>query len=234
MKKILKKGIFVLIILASMLIICGKVDATTITLDYNTATKAEKSKNLKIYPGDDVYISISINDNENEKVMAMYGILEYDKDALELVSSKNNNDEGELTLNNGWSIGNITTKDGKFMLYSTEESRDNTAAYIKFRAKEELSINSTNIVAKEVVLYNNNYKEISTKIDDVSLEVKMHKNKRLTGGAIIGIIIVLVLAVCVVLIIIMIKKEKIVFRKVGNNEENPIDENEDKKNNKKD
>lgn len=218
MKKIMKRIIISIIVLAGMLLICGNVNAATITLDYNTTAKKEKSKNLKIYPGDDVYISISIQDNENEKVMAMYGVLEYDKEALELVTSKSSKEKGEINLNKGWSTGDITTKDGKFMLYSTEESRDNTAAYIKFKAKEEMDADSTNIVAKDIVLYNNNYKEFSTKIDDVSLEVKLHKNKLLTGGAVKAIIIIIILVGCVILIFIMIKKGKIVIRKVNGNE----------------
>lgn len=218
MKKIMKRIIIGIIVLAGMLLICGNVNAATITLDYNTTAKKEKSKNLKIYPGDDVYISISIQDNENEKVMAMYGVLEYDKEALELVTSKSSKEKGEINLNKGWSTGDITTKDGKFMLYSTEESRDNTAAYIKFKAKEEMDADSTNIVAKDIVLYNNNYKEFSTKIDDVSLEVKLHKNKLLTGGAVKAIIIIIILVGCVILIFIMIKKGKIVIRKVNGNE----------------
>lgn len=226
MKKIMKRIIISIIVLASMLLICGNVNAATITLDYNTTAKKEKSKNLKIYPGDDVYISISIQDNENEKVMAMYGVLEYDKEALELVTSKSSKEKGEINLNKGWSTGDITTKDGKFMLYSTEESRDNTAAYIKFKAKEEMDADSTNIVAKDIVLYNNNYKEFSTKIDDVSLEVKLHKNKLLTGGAVKAIIIIIILVGCVILIFIMIKKGKIVIRKVNGNENKTIDENE--------
>lgn len=226
MKKIMKRIIISIIVLAGMLLICGNVNAATITLDYNTTAKKEKSKNLKIYPGDDVYISISIQDNENEKVMAMYGVLEYDKEALELVTSKSSKEKGEINLNKGWSTGDITTKDGKFMLYSTEESRDNTAAYIKFKAKEEMDADSTNIVAKDIVLYNNNYKEFSTKIDDVSLEVKLHKNKLLTGGAVKAIIIIIILVGCVILIFIMIKKGKIVIRKVNGNENKTIDENE--------
>lgn len=226
MKKIMKRIIIGIIVLAGMLLICGNVNAATITLDYNTTAKKEKSKNLKIYPGDDVYISISIQDNENEKVMAMYGVLEYDKEALELVTSKNSKEKGEISLNKGWSTGDITTKDGKFMLYSTEESRDNTAAYIKFKAKEEMDADSTNIVAKDIVLYNNNYKEFSTKINDVSLEVKLHKNKSLTGGAVKAIIIIIILVGCVILIFIMIKKGKIVIRKVNGNENKTIDENE--------
>lgn len=226
MKKIMKRIIISIIVLAGMLLICGNVNAATITLDYNTTAKKEKSKNLKIYPGDDVYISISIQDNENEKVMAMYGVLEYDKEALELVTSKNSKEKGEISLNKGWSTGDITTKDGKFMLYSTEESRDNTAAYIKFKAKEEMDADSTNIVAKDIVLYNNNYKEFSTKINDVSLEVKLHKNKRLTGGAVKAIIIIIILVGCVILIFIMIKKGKIVIKKVNGNENKTIDENE--------
>lgn len=226
MKKIMKRIIIGIIVLVGMLLICGNVNAATITLDYNTTAKKEKSKNLKIYPGDDVYISISIQDNENEKVMAMYGVLEYDKEALELVTSKSSKEKGEISLNKGWSTGDITTKDGKFMLYSTEESRDNTAAYIKFKAKEEMDADSTNIVAKDIVLYNNNYKEFSTKIDDVSLEVKLHKNKRLTGGAVKAIIIIIILVGCVILIFIMIKKGKIVIRKVNGNENKTIDENE--------
>lgn len=226
MKKIMKRIIIGIIVLVGMLLICGNVNAATITLDYNTTAKKEKSKNLKIYPGDDVYISISIQDNENEKVMAMYGVLEYDKEALELVTSKSSKEKGEISLNKGWSTGDITTKDGKFMLYSTEESRDNTAAYIKFKAKEEMDADSTNIVAKDIVLYNNNYKEFSTEIDDVSLEVKLHKNKRLTGGAVKAIIIIIILVGCVILIFIMIKKGKIVIRKVNGNENKTIDENE--------
>lgn len=225
MKKIMKRIIIGIIVLAGMLLICGNVNAATITLDYNTTAKTEKSKNLKIYPGDDVYISISIQDNENEKVMAMYGVLEYDKEALELVPSKSSKEKGEISLNKGWSTGDIIIKDGKFMLYSTEESRDNTAAYIRFKAKEEINLDSTNIVAKDIVLYNNNYKEVSTKIDDVALEVKLHKNKRLTGGAVKAIIIIVILVGCVILIFIMIKKGKIVIRKVNNDETKTIDEN---------
>ena len=226
MKKIVKKIIVILAILISILILSKKVNAATINLDYNTMAGNEKSNNLKIYPGDEVYLSISINDDEDEKIMAMYGILEYDKDVLELIPYEDNKEEGEVILNHGWSRGNITIKNGRFMLYSTDENRDNTVAYIKFKAKEDINVDSTNIVAKELVVYNNNYKEVSTKIDDISLEIQMNQNKRLSQGSKTFIIIVLVLAGFIILIFIMIKKEKIIIRRATDNKNNKIDENE--------
>lgn len=216
MIKLRKKSIIAIIIAIFMLLIAGSVNAATITLDYNTTTKTEKEKNLKIRPGDEVYISINMQDNQDEKIMALYGVLEYDKDVLELVPSKISKEKGDISLNKGWLKGDITVKDGKFLLYSTKVDRDNTAAYIKFRAKDEIDLDTTKIIAKDIVIYNNNYKEFSNKIDDVSLEIKLRKSPRITGAVWVILIIVIILLIIVSAIIVMVKKGKIVVRKVEN------------------
>ena len=119
MKKVMKRIIIaIMFFIGILLLICENVNASTITLDYNTSAKSEPSKNLKVYPGDDIYISISIDEDENEKIMAMYGNIEYDKEILELVPSEEDKEKGEISINNGWSTGNIFIKNGRFMLYA--------------------------------------------------------------------------------------------------------------------
>lgn len=221
MRKIVRKAALFIIILIGMLLVCEKVNAATINLDYNIEENAEKTKNLKIHPGDDVYISLSIEENQDEKIMAMYGVLEYDKDVLELVLDNADKDEAKISLNEGWTLGSVTIKDGKFMLYSADENRSNTAAYIKFKAKEKLDVTSTNIVIKNMVLFNNNYREILNKTEDVSLEVKISKSTR---NAKKDILIMIIGIGCILLIILMIKNKTIIIRKAGDKLNNKIEE----------
>lgn len=249
MKKFRKfVGIIVLIIL-SIFIFVTQVDATTIDTSYYINNGDSTKKNPQIHSNDEIVVPLSLN-NEDEKVMAVFCFLEYDKDVLELVEFSDNKDSSDLEVGTGWSIGYISLnnendedgEDGenadkpKFLIYSNDENRSNTIGYIKFKVKNPVKVKNTEIKLKDITTYDINHKEISKKVEDTSLNVKISKfnikNKNDRYMLILTIVIILIIIIAV--IIGFIRNKKVKENNKENNKENDEkiahNETENKKN----
>lgn len=228
MKKQVKRSILCCIFLIILLLIFGKVNASTINLDYNSTTSTQRDKNFKLYPGDEILVSFSIDDNDNEKIMAIYGTLEYDKSVLDIIELNEQNNKGNIQLGDGWTTGNINVNDNTFIFYTADDNRDNVAGYIKFKVKDEIEELTTTITAKNIILYNrldnNNYKEMSSNIGDVSLNIKINKKQNGTAGKVFMVIIILIV-IFVIIIILMLKTNRIIIKR-------PEEKSEEKEDNK--
>lgn len=219
MKNKIKRGILCCIFLVVLLLIFGKVSASTIKLDYNNTTSIQREKNFKLYPGDEILVSFSLDDNEDEKVMALYGTLEYDKDVLEIIEQNERKNKGNIQLGDGWTTGNINLNDNTFIFYTADNSRDNIAGYIKFKVKDDIEKKTTTITAKDITLYNrldnNTYQEMSSSKEDISLNIKINKKRNGTIKRVLLVIIILII-IFAIIIILMFKNNRIIIKRPDN------------------
>lgn len=226
MKNVKKIVEIISLIMLSVFIFSTNVEATTIGTSYCINNSESTKKNPKVHSNDEIIISLSL-DNEDEKVMAVFGALEYDKDVLELLEFSDNNSSTNLEVGTGWSIGYISlngNEDGEnadkptFLIYSNDENRSNTIGYIKFRVKDPVKVKNTEIKLKDITTYDVEHIEISKKVEDTSLNVKISKfnikNKSDKYMLILTIVIILIIIIAVTVIFIRRKKIK------ENNKEN--------------
>lgn len=212
MKKNLVRLMWLLAFIIALFMSFNKSNAQILHLGYNENGKDTKENNIKMYPGDEFYVSFSVNDFDIDKVMAVYGAVDYDKDLFEVVKGDNNS-QGNPQIGEGWIAGNINENDNTFFFYTMDDKRSDVMGFVKFRVKDNSKEPGTSaITAKNVTLYRrdgyNNYEEIPTGREEVTINVKIgnkeyEKKNILIFASIVGIIIVIA-----IIVIVIIKKVK--------------------------
>ena len=228
MKKSFKRCFIIMFVLISMVVCSTTTWAASIGMDY---TKNGSKKDNLLRPGDELLVNISIKGEEEEKVMAIFGTLDYDDNVLELVKSESDESQADIQIGEKWQIGSLSLKksaeegqeaeDAKFLIYAVDEERSEKAVTIKFRAKEQVKkTEAVKVTAKKMTLYNTNYREISGDVADVSVEIKTQAHG--TKKVVVVILIVLVLFV-------LVGVAKILLSKSSRNETTEEKNEEDKK-----
>lgn len=245
MKKIKKFIGVISFIMLSIFIFSVHVNATTVDTCYYINNCDSSKKNPKVHSNEELIVSISLS-NEDEKVMAVFGSLEYDKDVLELVGFSDNKNSTNLEVGTGWSIGYISLSNQEdensenidkptFLIYSNDENRSDTIGYIKFKVKDPVKVKNTEIKLSDITTYDLDHREISKKVDDTTLNVKISKfnikNKSDKYMLILTIIIVILIIIAIIAVVIKNKKNNTDNdKKIENNSD---DKKSDEKNNKK-
>lgn len=238
MKKSVKVVFLLVLILLGIFLVSEKSNAVDFSLNYSKNTEPGISDSYKAKPGEEVWLSIDINNDTDEKIMAMYGSIEYDKNILELVNSEENSNSAIFELGDGWTIGDVSKEEpsdensniriAKIMFYTTDENRSSTTAYIKFRIKDNTEVKSTQIKAKDIVLYNTKYKEIQEDIEDVTFNLKIYQTSNIV--AIVTVVVIIVILIIVWFILSYKKNMKKTENKDLNIENEKIEENKSEKN----
>lgn len=209
MKRVLKVSIFIAFLIGIMFFISEKANAVELNMNYTVNNNSEgNSKDIKVHPGDEIWVSINIIDEQDEKIMAIYGDLEYDKEALEIVNSAKDENNGEVQLGTGWTIGNVTSNTAQIVAYSTDEERNNNPICIKFKVKDNTKVKSTTIKAKDLVLYNTKYKEVNSNKNETSLEVKINKKSNTNFVKVIMIVSIIVIIAIIAIVVFVLKSRK--------------------------
>ena len=214
MKKYIKKSVICSIFMAIIIFITGVSCAASLSIDYNNKEDINKDK-FKLYAGDEVFISFVLDDDDNnDKVMAIYGNVEYDEDVLELVEYDDKEHGENPKVGEGWLAGSINEKDNTFFFYTLDENRSNTIGFIKFRVRSDISGSTETLFsAKNVTLYkkvnNSNYEEIPSTGKNLELKIKVNSKK----GDIIKIASFIIVIVGITLCILVYR------RWIGNEEE---------------
>ena len=98
MKKVLKVVILSILLILGMFIVNQKSEAVTLDMNYSFSNDENSQKNQKVKSGDEISIAITVNGEENGKIMAIFGYLYYDKDVLELVPSSDDETSSSTSL----------------------------------------------------------------------------------------------------------------------------------------
>ena len=78
MKKVLKVVILSILLILGMFIVNQKSEAVTLDMNYSFSNDENSQKNQKVKSGDEISIAITVNGEENGKIMAIFGYLYYD------------------------------------------------------------------------------------------------------------------------------------------------------------
>ena len=213
MKKSIKSVLILMFVVIGLMLFNTNSKAIEVNLSGTKDVNQKASNSVKIKSGEEVWLSVDIK-NDEEKVMAMYGNIEYDKNILEPVISNSNSNSVEYKLGDNWTIGDVSklseekdenSNTGKvsIMFYTTNESRSVTAAYIKFKVKDDVSVKSAKFEAKDIVLYNTKYKEIQSNVENVTFNLKIYQN-----SSIIAIITVIVIIIILIIIVFLMNYKK--------------------------
>ena len=224
MKKNIERSILCSIFFVLMLLVFGKTNAATLSVNYNGNEEINRAKSYKLYPGDEVFVSFTADGTDAEKIMAIYGKIEYDENVLELIDSTENIYSGNLKTGDGWSTGNLDSTNNVFFFYSLNDDRGNTAGYMRFKVKSEITKSTSTVFeVKDIILYeganNNGYKQLSSDVENVSLKIKINNKSQ---DRIIMIVVASILIILIVAVIVIIKKNK--SKRTDEREENENDE----------
>lgn len=243
MKKVLKVVILSILLILGMFIVNQKSEAVTLDMNYSFSNNENSQKNQKVKSGDEISIAITVNGEENGKIMAIFGYLYYDKDVLELVPSSDDENSADIQLGTGWSIGNlslgnITAEENgtegkeqpKFLIYSNDENREDTAVYVKFKVKDEKKFKNTEVSIKQITLYDSEHREIQSNIEDSVLKMSDVKigNKSSKNVMKIVIISILIIVVLCGIGVFVNKKQKELKEEKSNFKNEKVEENKEK------
>lgn len=205
MKKYVKKSILCCLFVALILFVSCISRAATLNIDYNNKEDLEKD-NFKLYAGDEVFISFCLDDNDGnpDKIMAIYGKVEYDSDVLELVKVDGKDYGDNPKVGDGWLAGSINEKDNTFFFYTLDDKRSDNVGFIKFRVKSDIDRSTETLFsAKDVTLYkkvnNSNYEESSTVEGNLDLKIKINSKKgdMITIATFIAVIVAIVICILI-------------------------------------
>ena len=210
MKKVLKVVILSILLILGMFIVNQKSEAVTLDMNYSFSNDENSQKNQKVKTGDEISIAITVNGEENGKIMAIFGYLYYDKDVLELVPSSDDENSADIQLGTGWSIGNLSLgnttaeeneteekEQPKFLIYSNDENREDTAVYVKFKVKDEKKFKNTEVSIKQITLYDSEHREIKSNIEDSVLKMSDVKIGNKSSKNVMKIVIISILIIVV-------------------------------------
>lgn len=243
MKKVLKVVILSILLILGMFIVNQKSEAVTLDMNYSFSNDENSQKNQKVKTGDEISIAITVNGEENGKIMAIFGYLYYDKDVLELVPSSDDENSADIQLGTGWSIGNLSLgnttaeeneteekEQPKFLIYSNDENREDTAVYVKFKVKDEKKFKNTEVSIKQITLYDSEHREIQSNIEDSVLKMSDVKigNKSSKNVMKIVIISILIIVVLCGIGVFINKKQKELKEEKSNFKNEKVEENKEK------
>lgn len=234
MKKVLKVMSLSVLLIVLMFIVNQKSEAVTLDMNYSVSNEESGKKSKKIKSGDEILVAITVNGEDNGKIMAMFGYLYYDKDVLELVPSSNEDNSADIQLGTGWSIGNLSLGNSvegesdsknqgipKFLIYSNDKNREDTAVRVKFKVKDERKFKDTEIKIKEITLYDSEHREIKSNVEDSVLKmssIKINTKSSMDRFAIIVTIIsILIIIILVIFVMFINKKQKKTKEEISEN-----------------
>ncbi len=205
MKNMLKKLFAILIIISSLILsfFYSSSQAVTLDLSYGLSGTAieENSKNIKIYPGEEIEVLISINGQSDEsKIMSIYGNLEYDKNLLEIVKDPENDKNADIALCNGWAIGNLNIEDLRFIVYTPNKERKDDVVKIKFKVKEECEAKNTTIWLKNIIYYDEYQQPVASNNNEVSINIPLAKESNMVT-ILIGFVVVIIVALILIILL---------------------------------
>ncbi len=143
MKKTLKITFFSILLILGMALFTQKSEAAKLNMG------CDVNKNLKA--GDEISVSVTADGEEYGKIMAIFGYLFYDKDAVELIPLEEDTKSAKIELGTGWPIGNLS-------LGEANTESDNQDANNQDASNAEESNNTESAISEELpsfLIYSN-------------------------------------------------------------------------------
>ena len=149
--------------------------------------------------GDEVELSISGKNIQSNDVYAISGILEYDKNVLEIIRDEREENIAKTEVDSNWVSGIVLIQDSKISAITTNPN-DGKIMKIKFKVLK--NVESTEVKLNNIIAQNSKDEDITVNSESLKLQGRENINVKIL---IVAVVIILII---VIVVIIILKRRK--------------------------
>ena len=149
--------------------------------------------------GDEVELSISGTNIQSNDIYAISGILEYDKNVLEIIRDERQENIAKTEVDSNWVSGIVLIQDSKISAITTNPN-DGKIMKIKFKVLK--NVESTEVKLNNIIAQNSKDEDITVNSESLKLQGRENINVKIL---IVAVVIILII---VIVVIIILKRRK--------------------------
>lgn len=149
--------------------------------------------------GDEVELSISGKNIQSNDIYAISGILEYDKNVLEIIRDEREENIAKTEVDSNWVSGIVLIQDSKISAITTNPN-DGKIMKIKFKVLK--NVESTEVKLNNIIAQNSKDEDITVNSESLKLQGRENINFKIL---IVAVVIILII---VIVVIIILKRRK--------------------------
>lgn len=149
--------------------------------------------------GDEVELSISGTNIQSNDIYAISGILEYDKNVLEIIRDEREENIAKTEVDSNWVSGIVLIQDSKISAITTNPN-DGKIMKIKFKVLK--NVESTEVKLNNIITQNSKDEDITVNSESLKLQGRENINVKIL---IVAVVIILII---VIVVIIILKRRK--------------------------
>lgn len=149
--------------------------------------------------GDEVELSISGKNIQSNDIYAISGILEYDKNVLEIIRDEREENIAKTEVDSNWVSGIVLIQDSKISAITTNPN-DGKIMKIKFKVLK--NVESTEVKLNNIIAQNSKDEDITVNSESLKLQGRENINVKIL---IVAVVIILII---VIVVIIILKRRK--------------------------
>lgn len=149
--------------------------------------------------GDEVELSISGTNIQSNDIYAISGILEYDKNVLEIIRDEREENIAKTEVDSNWVSGIVLIQDSKISAITTNPN-DGKIMKIKFKVLK--NVESTEVKLNDIIAQNSKNEDITVNSESLKLQGRENINLKIL---IVAVVIILII---VIVVIIILKRRK--------------------------
>lgn len=149
--------------------------------------------------GDEVELSISGKNIQSNDIYAISGILEYDKNVLEIIKDEREENIAKTEVDSNWVSGIVLIQNSKISAITTNPN-DGKIMKIKFKVLK--NVESTEVKLNDIIAQNSKNEDITVNSESLKLQGRENINLKIL---IVAVVIILII---VIVVIIILKRRK--------------------------
>ena len=149
--------------------------------------------------GDEVELSISGKNIQSNDIYAISGILEYDKNVLEIIRDEREENIAKTEVDSNWVSGIVLIQVSKISAITTNPN-DGKIMKIKFKVLK--NVESTEVKLNNIIAQNSKDEDITVNSESLKLQGRENINVKIL---IVAVVIILII---VIVVIIILKRRK--------------------------
>lgn len=150
--------------------------------------------------GDEVELSISGTNIQSNDIYAISGILEYDKNVLEIIKDEREENIAKTEVDSNWVSGIVLIQNSKISAITTNPN-DGKIMKIKFKVLK--NVESTEVKLNDIIAQNSKNEDITVNSESLKLQGRENINLKIL---IVAVVIILII---VIVVIIILKRRKL-------------------------
>lgn len=175
---------------------------------FGSVVKANKKQSVNlsisvnstaVKKGDEVELSISGKNIQSNDIYAISGILEYDKNVLEIIRDEREENIAKTEVDSNWVSGIVLIQDSKISAITTNPN-DGKIMKIKFKVLK--NVESTEVKLNNIIAQNSKDEDITVNSESLKLQGRENINVKIL---IVAVVIILII---VIVVIIILKRRK--------------------------